>query len=123
MISTTVETHPNVLSATVVGDSIVNRAGEDLGKIEELMLDLEKGCVTYAVLSFFGTMGMDEKRFVLPFEALKLDASREHFTFEVDKDNLGERPRFRQESCHVRCGPVCREQQGPLPALYPEDRQ
>ena len=85
MFSTTVETLPNVLSApAVVGGSIVNRAGEDLGTIEELMLALEKGCVTYAVLSFFGVMGMEEKRFVVPFEALKLDASREHFTFEVD---------------------------------------
>src|SRR6185436_14124753 len=34
MSNTTVETHPNVLSATaVIGDSVVNRAGESLGKI------------------------------------------------------------------------------------------
>ncbi|HEV8580095.1 MAG TPA: PRC-barrel domain-containing protein [Thermoanaerobaculia bacterium] len=43
-ITTTVEIHPNVLStAAVIGDSVVNRAGENLGKIEDLMLDLEKG--------------------------------------------------------------------------------
>jgi sporulation protein YlmC with PRC-barrel domain len=95
MTTTTVETHPNVLSATaVLGDSVVNRAGEKFGKIEELMLDLEKGRVAYAVLSFGGFMGMGEKLFAVPFEALKLDASREHFTLDVDKDKLKNAPSF-----------------------------
>jgi sporulation protein YlmC with PRC-barrel domain len=87
--------HPNVLSTTeLIGDSVVNRAGENLGKIEELMLDLEKGRVAYAVLSFGGFMGMGEKLFAVPFEALKLDAGREHFTLDVDKDKLKNAPGF-----------------------------
>ena len=98
MSTTTVETHPNVLSATaVLGDSVVNRAGEKFGKIEELMLDLEKGRVAYAVLSFGGFMGMGEKLFAVPFEALKLDASREHFTLDVDKDKLKNAPGFEKD--------------------------
>ena len=92
MSNTTVETHPNVLSTTaVIGDSVVNRAGESLGKIEELMLDLEKGRVAYAVLSF---TAMGERLCAVPFEALKLDASREHFTLDVDKDKLKNAPGF-----------------------------
>ena len=95
MSNTTVETHPTVLSASaVIGDSVVNRTGENLGKIEELMLDLEKGRVAYAVLSFGGFMGMGEKLFVVPFEALKLDTSREHITLDVDKDKLKNAPSF-----------------------------
>jgi sporulation protein YlmC with PRC-barrel domain len=95
MSNTTVETRPNVLSTTaLIGDSVVNRAGENLGKIEELMLDLEMGRVAYAVLSFGGSLGMGEKLFAIPFEALKLDASREHFTLDVDKDKLKNAPAF-----------------------------
>ena len=93
--TTTMAVHPNVLSTNkVIGDSVVNRAGENLGKIEELMLDLEKGRVAYAVLSFGGFMGMGEKLFAVPFEALKLDASREHFTLDVDKEKLKNAPSF-----------------------------
>ena len=89
MTNTTVETRPNVLSATqIIGDGVVNRAGENLGKIEELMLDLEKGRVAYAVLSFGGVLGMGAKLFAIPFEALKLDADRHHFTLDVDKEKL-----------------------------------
>ncbi len=93
--TTTMEIHPNVLSTTaVLGDTVVNRAGENLGKIEELMLDLEKGRVAYAVLSLGGFLGMGEKLFAVPFEALKLDASREHFTLDADKDKLKNAPSF-----------------------------
>lgn len=95
MATTTVEIHPNVLSTNaVIGDDVVNRAGESLGKIEDLMLDLEKGRVAYAVLSFGGFMGMGEKLFAIPFEALKLDDSREHFTLDVDKAKLKNAPGF-----------------------------
>jgi len=46
-----------VLSATsLMGDDVKNRAGEDLGSIEELMLDVENGRIAYAVLSFGGVL-------------------------------------------------------------------
>ena len=36
--------HPQVLSAsTIIGDDVVNAEGEDLGAIEELMVDLGAG--------------------------------------------------------------------------------
>jgi len=99
MTNTTVETRPNVLSATqIIGDGVVNRAGESLGKIEELMLDLEKGRVAYAVLSFGGVLGMGAKLFAIPFEALKLDADRHHFTLDVDKDKLKNAPGFEKNN-------------------------
>ena len=56
------------------------------------MLDLEKGRVAYAIL--FPFLGMGDKLFAVPFEALKLDATREHFTLDVDKDKLKNAPSF-----------------------------
>jgi len=95
MSNVAMDLHPNVLSThVIIGDGVVNRAGENLGKIEELMLDLEKGRVAYAILSFGGFLGMGEKLFAIPFEALTLDASREHFTLDIDKDKLKNAPGF-----------------------------
>jgi sporulation protein YlmC with PRC-barrel domain len=95
MTNTSVETHTNVLSATdVIGDKVVNRAGENLGKIEELMLDVEKGRVAYAVLSFGGFLGMGDKHFAIPFEALRLDADHDSFILDIDKDKLKNAPGF-----------------------------
>src|SRR5438067_9120516 len=44
-----------VLSASsMAGFKVVNQAGEDLGKLDQLMIDTNSGRVAYAVLSFGG---------------------------------------------------------------------
>lgn len=95
MTGTTTKTRTSVLSATtMIGDHVMNRAGEDLGKIEELMIDLDRGSVAYAVLSFGGFLGMGDKLFAIPFQALKLDADRDSFLLDVDKEKLKKAPGF-----------------------------
>lgn len=37
---------------TLTGDKVRNREGEDLGAIKDFMIDLDSGCMAYAVLSF-----------------------------------------------------------------------
>ena len=64
----------SVLAAdTLTGDKVVNRQKEDLGTIEHLMIDVEKGRIAYAVLSFGGFLGMGDKLFAIPWSALAVD--------------------------------------------------
>lgn len=93
----TVETAvaPRVLSAgTMIGDSVRNSADENLGKIEEIMIDVPAGRVAYAVLSFGGFLGMGDKLFAIPWQALRLDAENECFRLDVDKEVLKSAPGF-----------------------------
>jgi sporulation protein YlmC with PRC-barrel domain len=54
--------YPNVLSSSsICSDHVKNAAGEDLGKIEDLMIDLHSGRIAYAVLSFGGFLKMGNK--------------------------------------------------------------
>ena len=81
--------YPRVLSSsTICSDHVRNAAGEDLGKIEELMIDLDAGRVAYAVLSFGGFLKMGNKLFAIPWEALQLDAHNKQFILNVDKSRL-----------------------------------
>lgn len=65
-----------VLSASSLsGDGVRNSAGEDLGKIEDIMLDVPTGRVAYAVLSFGGFLGMGNKLFAIPWEAMSMSRS------------------------------------------------
>jgi hypothetical protein len=90
---------PRVLSAsTLKGDPVRNAAGEDLGNIEEFMIDLETGRVAYAVLSFGGFLGMGNKLFALPWEALRLDTDRHEFVLNVDKEVLKKAPGFDKDN-------------------------
>ena len=80
---------PDFLSAdTLKGDKVINRAGEDLGKIEELMIDIYNGIISYAVLSFGGFLGMGDKLFAIPWQALQLRVHEHAFTLDVPKETL-----------------------------------
>ncbi|MCO5384336.1 MAG: PRC-barrel domain-containing protein [Methanosarcina barkeri] len=81
--------NPEFLSAsTIKGDKVVNRAGEDLGKIEELMIDLQDGRIAYAVLSFGGFLGMGNKLFAIPWNALTLRVHEHAFLLDIPKETL-----------------------------------
>jgi sporulation protein YlmC with PRC-barrel domain len=81
-------------SSTITGDEVVNGLGESLGKIEDLMLDLDRGRIAYAVLSFGGFLNMGNKLFAIPWEALALDPANKRFTLNVAKDKLEAAPGF-----------------------------
>jgi sporulation protein YlmC with PRC-barrel domain len=81
--------YPNVLSSSsICKDHVKNAAGDDLGKIEDLMIDLHSGRIAYAVLSFGGFLKMGNKLFAIPWEALKLDATKKEFILHVEKSRL-----------------------------------
>jgi sporulation protein YlmC with PRC-barrel domain len=84
-----------VLSASsLAGDSVRNLNGEDLGKVDEIMIDIPSGQVAYAVLSFGGVLGMGNKLFAVPWNALQVDEDEKCFIFDVDKSTLESAPGF-----------------------------
>jgi sporulation protein YlmC with PRC-barrel domain len=90
-----VNQHPQVLSAsTIIGDKVINTAGEQLGSVKELMIDPDDGFIIYAVLSFGGFLGMGDKLFAIPWEALTLDTEEHAFILDVDKEILKNAPGF-----------------------------
>jgi len=74
--------------------NVRNPADEDLGTIEEVMLDVENGCVGYAVLSFGGVLGIGDKLFAVPWTALEYDSEGEEFILDVSKQELVNAPGF-----------------------------
>ena len=86
---------PQVLQAsTIIGNKVLNRAGEQLGNLKDLVIDVEEGHVAYAVLSFGGLLGMGDKLFAIPWEALMLNPKDNTFILDVDKEVLREAPGF-----------------------------
>src|SRR5690349_10072375 len=84
-----------VLSAsTLAGDRVRNSRGDDLGKVDEIMIDIPSGRVAYAVLSFGGVMRMGNKLFAVPWNALRVDEDDKCFILDVDKRTLESAPGF-----------------------------
>lgn len=96
-----------VLSATtIIGDNVVNRQGDDLGKVEEIMLDTTNGRIAYAVLSFGGLFGLGNKLFAVPWNALSLDARNHRLILNVEKSVLENAPGFEKDHWPTMVDPV-----------------
>ncbi|HWB82610.1 MAG TPA: PRC-barrel domain-containing protein [Bryobacteraceae bacterium] len=93
------KSYRRVLSASSLeGDSVRNSAGESLGKVDELMIDIPSGRIAYAVLSFGGFLRMGNKLFAVPWSALKVDQDEKCFILDVDKAVLENAPGFDKDN-------------------------
>ena len=86
-----------IAAGKMAGDRVRNPAGEDLGHIEEIMIDGATGRVAYAVLSFGGFLGLGNKLFAIPWEALALHQRDHEFVLNIDRRQLENAPGFDKE--------------------------
>ncbi len=90
---------PRLMGAdTLIGEDVYNLQDEDLGDIKEIMLDMRQGSVAYAVLSFGGWLGMGDKLFAVPWQALQLDSANKRFLLDVSKEHLKNAPGFNKDN-------------------------
>ena len=86
---------PRVMrSSTIVGSAVRNLKGDDLGKIQELMIDVATGRIAYAVLAYGGFLGMGDKLFAIPGEALMARSDERQFMLDLDEETLKTAPGF-----------------------------
>jgi len=86
---------PQMIAATsIIGDKIIGTDRKELGKIEEIIMDLSAGTLTYAVMSTGGVFGLGDKFFAVPFSSLTYDIDEKVFYLDMDKQRLKKLPGF-----------------------------
>lgn len=80
--------------ATITGDDVCNMKDENLGKIQDIMIDVEEGEIRYVVLATGGFMGMGDRLFAIPWKALQHDTANRRFLLDVEVDRLKKAPGF-----------------------------
>ena len=93
------QTQPeDIVKATSVVDvKVIGKNKENLGKIEDIMIEKLSGKVRYVVLSFGGILGMGEKLFALPWRAISYEPAEEAFILNIDKETLKDAPGFAKD--------------------------
>ena len=81
-------------ASSVIGDKVYNKNGDDMGRILDIMLDMDTGNIEYVIIAFGGFMGMHKKYFAVPFEALTLDGDQQAFIFDQNKESFERHPGF-----------------------------
>jgi sporulation protein YlmC with PRC-barrel domain len=85
--------HPQRLS-TLLGIEVTNTAGENLGKIHELIAD-EEGRISYLVIARGGMMGVGADLVAVPTSAVEPVITREgKLSINLDKETLKNAPAF-----------------------------
>jgi len=92
--------------STLAGDHVRSPEGDDLGSIEEIMLDPERGRIAYAVLSFGGFLGIGDKLFAVPWSALRIDQGEHEFILDIDRETLEKAPGFDKHHWPDMAAPV-----------------
>jgi sporulation protein YlmC with PRC-barrel domain len=78
----------------VEGTTIYNRAGENLGSVQDVMIDKVSGRIAYAVVGFGGFLGIGDRHYPMPWEKLKYDTNMGGFVVDLDKRTLEGAPSY-----------------------------
>ncbi len=87
-------------TADIIGLAVKNNKHEDLGKIDDLVIDMKNGEVRYAAISYGGVAGIGSKLFAVPWQKMTFmfgepnKANSRHFMFDVSKEQLENAPGF-----------------------------
>lgn len=85
-------------ASKLIGMNVKSTQNQNLGKIEDLVIDHESGRVAYAVLSAGGFFGIGDKLIAIPFEALSLQKGAENLVVNMDKQRLEQAPGFTKDN-------------------------
>ncbi|HEX8038173.1 MAG TPA: PRC-barrel domain-containing protein [Chryseosolibacter sp.] len=81
-------------ASSIISSRIQNPRGEDLGKIDNLMVNVHSGEVEYAVVEFGSFLGIGGKLFAVPFNELRLNPENKTFVLNRDIAYLKNSPGF-----------------------------
>jgi sporulation protein YlmC with PRC-barrel domain len=81
-------------ASKIIGREVRNAAGDKLGEINDLIVDMGSGRLQYAVLSFGGIAGLGDKLFAYPVNAFRTSTTSDDLVLNVDKDRLRNAPGF-----------------------------
>ncbi|MFJ1269953.1 PRC-barrel domain-containing protein [Legionella lytica] len=91
------ENHNIVKASEVTDVKVQNTSGEDIGEINEIVLDKISGQVNYLVLDFGGFLSFGNKFFAIPWKAFSYDKEEDCFILNVAKERLQNAPGFDKE--------------------------
>lgn len=88
-------------ASQIPGMTVKNRAGKEIGSIEDIVLDANSGKIRYAAVSYGGFLGLGDKLFAVPWSAFDIrreadDEDEYYLMLDVDEQSLQNAPGFDQ---------------------------
>lgn len=81
----------------VNGTKVFSPSGDDLGHIDDVMIDPVSGKIVYGVLQFGGFLGIGSDHHPIPFAKLRYDQARDAYVADLTKTQLEGAPRHQDD--------------------------
>ena len=85
-------------ASAFIGMSVKSMQNENLGKVHDLVFDLESGRISYAVVSVGGVLGVGDKLIAIPVTSLKPQPGQKHLVLNMDKNQVQSAPGLAQHN-------------------------
>lgn len=72
----------------LIGLTVRGEEDQELGTIDDLVIQSGRGRLIYAVISYGGTLGVGDKRAVVPWSAVELDKAEQVASIDADRQTL-----------------------------------
>lgn len=82
----------------IIGSKVINLEGQDIGTIDDLVIDVDTGSIVYAALEFGGFMDFGDKLFAVPWQSLTAVSAEGIFILDQSKAKLEKAPGFDKSS-------------------------
>jgi sporulation protein YlmC with PRC-barrel domain len=86
--------HKSNKASGIIGMEVRNKENQKLGEVKDLVIDMNTGRLSYAVLSVGGFLGIGEKLIALPPGAMKVSTTSDHLVLDADKSKIQAAPGF-----------------------------
>jgi len=86
-----------ILASKVKGTPVYTSKGDQIGTVEDIVLDKMSNNIMFAVMGSGGLLGMGEKYRPIPWSVLDYDSDKGGYVVPVDKAMLESAPAYRME--------------------------
>lgn len=83
-------------ASEIIGMQVRNAQGKELGKIEDVVIDIDRAKAHYAILAFGGTLGLGKKQVAFPFNSFTSDGKR-GLVLNASEEQLRNAPAFERQ--------------------------
>lgn len=85
-------------ASKLIGMNVKNQLNENLGEIEDLVVDMQSGRISYAVLATGGVLGIGEKYIAVPTSAFEHSTDGDRLVLNADKTKIDQAPGFTKDN-------------------------
>ena len=85
-VSGSAQTHR--AATDIIGKKVTNAQDEDLGKVQDIIVNVESGTAPYAIIAYGGVLGANRTRIAVPLSSLQCAGDGKQLTMSATKEQF-----------------------------------